>query len=55
MLHLVGCLCYLYIIIFFLRLAKQSQFIPLRNVVYFITLPFWFVKYYILRKGCATI
>jgi len=28
-----------------LRLAKQSQFIPLQNVVYFITLPFWFVKY----------
>ena len=24
----------------FLRLAKQSQFIPLQNVVYFITLPF---------------
>jgi len=23
----------------FLRLAKQSQFIPLQNVVYFITLP----------------
>jgi len=23
-----------------LRLAKQSQFIPLQNVVYFITLPF---------------
>ena len=32
-----------YIIYFhyiFLRLAKQSQFIPLQNVVYFITLPF---------------
>ena len=31
----------------FLRLAKQSQFIPLQNVVYFITLPFFclFVKY----------
>jgi len=28
-----------------LRLAKQSQFIPLQNVVYFITLFFWFVKY----------
>ena len=25
---------------FFLRLAKQSQFIPLQNVVYFIKLPF---------------
>ena len=24
----------------FLRLVKQSQFIPLQNVVYFITLPF---------------
>jgi len=23
-----------------LRLAKQSQFIPVQNVVYFITLPF---------------
>ena len=23
-----------------MRLAKQSQFIPLQNVVYFITLPF---------------
>ena len=23
-----------------MRLAKQSQFIPLKNVVYFITLPF---------------
>ena len=28
----------------FLRLAKQSQFIPLQNVVYFITLPFWVRK-----------
>ena len=36
LLHLVGCLYYLYFIIFF-RLAKQSQFIPLQNVVYFIT------------------
>ena len=25
--------------LYFLRLAKQSQFIPLQNVVYFITLP----------------
>ena len=25
---------------YFLRLSKQSQFIPLQNVVYFITLPF---------------
>jgi hypothetical protein len=39
LLHLVGCLYYLYFIIFF-RLAKRSQFIPLQNVVYFITLPF---------------
>ena len=36
---LVACLYYLYLIIF-LRLAKQSQFIPLQNVVYFITLTF---------------
>ena len=28
----------------FLRLAKQSQFIPLQNVVYFITLPFLVCK-----------
>jgi len=35
LLHLVGCLYYLYDIIFFLRLAKQSQFIPLQNVKYF--------------------
>jgi len=41
LLHLVGCLYYLYFIIYiFLRLAKQSQFIPVQNVVYFITLPF---------------
>ena len=45
LLHLVGCLYYLYFIIYFLRLAKQPQFIPLQNVVYFIWLPFWFVKY----------
>ena len=44
LLHLVGFLYYLYFFIF-LRLAKQYQFIPLQNVVYFITLPFWFVKY----------
>ena len=31
--------------IIFLRLAVQSQFIPLQNVMYFITLPiFLFVK-----------
>ena len=40
LLHLVGCLYNLYCIIYFFRLAKQSQFIPLQNVVYFITLPF---------------
>ena len=40
LLHLVGCLYYLHFIMFFLRLAKQSQFIPLQNVVYFITLHF---------------
>ena len=45
LLHLVGCLYYLYFIIFFLRLAEQSQFIPLQIVVYFISLLFWFVKY----------
>ena len=45
LLHLIGCLYYLYFITFFLRLAKQSQFIPLQNVVYFTSLPFWFVKY----------
>ena len=38
--NIVGCLYYLYFIIFFLRLPKQSQFIPLENVMYFITLPF---------------
>ena len=40
LLHLVGCLYYSYLIIFFLRLAKQSQFIPLQNVVYLILFPF---------------
>jgi len=39
LLNLVGCIYYLYFIIFFLRLAKQSQFIPLQNIMYFITLP----------------
>ena len=34
--HLVGCLYYLY----FFYTAEQSQFIPLHNIVYFITLPF---------------
>ena len=40
LLHLVGCLYYLYFIIYFFRLAKQSQFIHLQNFVYFITLLF---------------
>ena len=46
LLHLVGCLYYLYFIIYiyFLKLAKQSQFIPLQNVVYFITLLFLVLK-----------
>ena len=39
LLHLVGCL-YCFISLYFLRLAKQSRFIPLQNVVCFITLPF---------------
>ena len=39
LLHLVGCLYYLYFIIFFLRPVKRSQLILLQNVVYFITLP----------------
>ena len=43
LLHLVGCLYYLYSI-YFLRLATQSQFIPLQNVVYFITLLFFVRK-----------
>ena len=38
LLHIVDCLYYVYFTIF-LRLAKRSQFIPLQNVVYFITLP----------------
>ena len=38
LLHVVGRLYYLYVI-FFLRLAKQSQFIPLQNVVCDISLP----------------
>ena len=40
LLHLLGCLYYIYFIIYFLRLAKQSQFIPVQTVVYFITLHF---------------
>jgi len=35
----------IYVSLHFLRLAKQFQFIPLQNVLYFITLRFWFVKY----------
>jgi len=30
----------IYISLYFLRLAKQSQFVPLQSVVYFVTLPF---------------
>ena len=37
LLHLVGCLYYLYFITF-LRLAKESQVTPLQNIFYFITL-----------------
>jgi hypothetical protein len=56
LLHLVGCLYYLYFIIyFFLRAAKQSQLIPLQNVVYFITLIFGSQNIQILHKWCATI
>jgi hypothetical protein len=44
LLHVVACINYSYLIIF-LRLAKQSQFIPLQNVVYFIIIPFWFVNF----------
>ena len=41
LLHLVGCLYYLYYFIYiFFRFVKQSQFIPLQNVVYFKTLHF---------------
>jgi hypothetical protein len=40
LLHVVGCLYFLYCVIFFFRPAKQSQFIPPQNVVYFITLHF---------------
>ena len=57
MLDLVSCLYYLYFIKFFLRLAKQSQFIPLQNVVYFITLRFlvrkiftFYINYVLLFK-----
>ena len=40
-----------------MRLAKQSQFIPVQNVVYFITLPFlvhkiftFYINYVLLFK-----
>ena len=45
LLHLVSCLYYLYFIIYFFETCKQSQFISLQNVVYFITILFWFVKH----------
>jgi len=34
----------IYISLYFFRLAKQSQFIPLQNVMYFITIPSLFRK-----------
>jgi len=37
----------IYTSLYFLRLAKQSQFIPLQNVVCFITLPFLVRKIFI--------
>ena len=43
LLHLVGFLYYLYSL-YFLGLAKQSQFVPLQNIVHFITLPFFVRK-----------
>ena len=46
LLHLVGCLYYLHFTFHYiiLRLAKKSQFIPLQNVVYFIT------SHFLVRK-----
>jgi hypothetical protein len=39
-----------------MRLAKQSQFIPLQSVVYFISFTFFGSKnIHILHKWCATI
>jgi len=40
LLHIVGFQYYLYFTVFIFRLAKQYKFIPLQNVVYFITLTF---------------
>ena len=34
-----------------MRLAKQYQFIPLQNVVYFITLPFLVLKIFTIYIG----
>jgi len=46
----------IYISLDFLRLTKQSQFIPLQNVLYLITLPFFGSQnIHILHKRCATI
>ena len=45
--HLVASIRVFLLFVFhyiFLRLAKQSQFISLQNVVYFITLPFLVCK-----------
>ena len=57
LLHLVGCLYYLYFIIYFFKPAKQSQFIPLQNVVYFITLAFLVRKIftYLLTPWCRVL
>jgi len=37
----------IYISLYFLRLAKQSQFIPLQNAVYFVTISFLVRKIFI--------
>ena len=48
LLHLVVCLSILFIFHYiFLRLAKQSQFIPLQNIMYFITLAFMVCKIFV--------
>ena len=46
LLPVIGSKCKILFIFYyiFLRLAKQSQFIPLQNVVYFISLPFFVRK-----------
>ena len=43
--NIVGAVYIIYVSLhIFFRLAKQSQFIPLQNVVYFILLPFFVRK-----------